>query len=335
MPGYLTGNPGDLRQASEIVVSSYESISPDVLPVDYPEIVYSLFIPPESMDTGVPEGDDLYSKRVKDRRGVGSFRAVGSNEVNLVGFSQGKFSVPIFNGAVGAVLDLQDIARAESAARRGLGESATTEAVETMQIASERHIERLMFFGDTILDGSAEFYYPGLINNPNVPTSTVALGASGFTQWINGADSKTPDEILYDIAIAVNTVYFTTRGILIPNEIYLPLEQYAYITTLKAGTRANDEVVWRFMSEQNVNKAINGQDIIFRPLRYLEGAGVGGTDRMMVVTKQAQNYMNAFPIPFRTLTTSQFGFLQYLFGEYKISPVGFPYPQFAGYWDGI
>ena len=328
---FIKGNLGDIQSAAEIVVSSFETVAPEALEVRYPEILFPDFIPEASFDTSVPEGDDLYSKRVKDRRGVGSFRAVGSNEVPMVGFTQGKISTPIFNAAVGTTVDLQDIARAEAAAQRGLGESLTADATETMKIASDRHVEKLMFFGDTVQDGSAESYFPGLINNPNIPTTTVATGAAASTEWVN----KTPDEIIFDIAVAVNTVYFSTRGILIPNEIYLPLEQFALLTNLKAGTRANDETVWKFMTQQNVRAAIEGLDIAFKPLRYLEGAGVGATDRMMIATKFPENYMAAFPIPFRLLTTNTFGFLQFMFSEYKVSPLVLPYPQFAGYWDGI
>ncbi len=332
---YIKGNPGNIQAAAEIVFSSFEFISPEAYDVRYPNIVFPDFIPAESLDTNVPEGDDIYSRRIVDKRGVGAFRAVGSNDINLVGFAQEKISTPMFNASVGSVLDLQDIARASSAKARGLGEDAVALATETMKIASDRHLEKLFFFGDTVQDGAGDSYFSGLLTDPNIPVSTVATGAGGNTEWILGSDSKTADEVIFDITTAINTVYFVTRGILIVNEVYLPLEQFAYITNFKAGTRANDETVFNFVSKQNVKATIDGVDITFRPLRYLEGAGVGGTNRMMVVAKSPDNYMGAMPIPFRLLTTDTFGFLQYLFAEYKVSPLKFPFPQFAGFWDGI
>lgn len=333
---YIKGNPGNLTSAAEIVVSSFEVVSREVLYKEYADIVFPDFIPNESWDTSVAEGADIYSKVIVDKRGVGAFRAVGSNDVPIVGVAQNKISTPLFNGAIGSVIDLQDIARSDLSIQKGFGLDLVRESRDTMRIASDRHIEKVVFFGDTVEDTSGAAYYPGLVNNPNIPTTTVATGAGGGTEWINGTMSKTADEIIYDMEVALNTVYFSTRGKIVPNEIYLPQPQWAYISGLKAGTRANDETVLNFVRLQNVfTTKTGGTPIEIKPLRYLSGAGAGGTDRMMVAAKQPVNYMGAFSIPFRLLTTNNFGFLQFVFGEYKFSPLVFPYPLFAGYWDGI
>lgn len=332
---YTSGNPGNITRAAEIVVSAFEYISQEPLEITYGNIYYPDFFPQESFDGGVSEGDDIYSKRIEDYRGTGAFRAVGSNEVPMVGITQDKISTPLFNASIGSVIDLQDIARADEARQKGLGRSAVEYSTRAMAIASDRHVERTLFFGDTVVNGAGTPFYPGLLNNQFVPATTVATGGSGFTQWINGANSKTPDEVIYDLAVAINTVYENTLQTALVTEIYLPSAQMAYITNLKAGTRANDEVVWRFVSEQNITTAESGQTIVFRGLPYLKGAGAGGTDRMMVVQKVAKNYMIGMPIPYRNRTSDTFGFLEYLWGEYKFSPVVLPYPETMGYWDGI
>jgi len=325
---YLNGNPGDIQRAAELVISNFESVGTEGLDVLYPEIKYLDVLPESLPDTSASAGADIFSKIFRDRRGVGDWRAVGSNAVPQVGYTINKLSVEMYNAGVSSVIDLQDIARSEQA--RSLGEqygiNVLREVTDTMRLSSERHIEKIVFFGDP------EKEFEGYISNSNIPQTTVEVGASLSTEW----DTKTPDEIIFDVVSAITRIYENSRGVFVPTHVYLPLSQYDLILAMKAGTRANDETVYNYLRTQTLPARTHGEFMI-EPLRYLAGAGAGSTDRMMMATKEDSYFMMAMPIPFRLLSASGVmdGYNQKLYSEYKFSGVKVVYPTAFDYADGI
>lgn len=325
---YINGNPGDIQRAAELVISNFEAVGTEVLNVKYPDIRYLEVLPAGAIDTSASAGADIYSKILRDRRGVGDWRAVGSNAVPQVGYTIDKISVSMYNAGISSVIDLQDLARSEQAKTLGeqYGINVLTEVTDTMRLSSERHIEKIVFFGDAFKE------FEGYISNSNVPATTVDLGASGFTEW----DTKTPDEIIFDVVSAITRVYENSRSIFIPTHCYLPLSQYNLILALKAGTRANDETVYNYLRTQTLPAKTYGEFKI-EPLRYLAGAGAGSTDRMMLTTADPSYHLMSMPIPFRLLSASgiQDGYNQKLYGEYKFSGVKLVQPLSFDYSDGI
>lgn len=326
----LTGNFNE-QSGSDIMLHVNEALAKGELEVLRPEILYPDYIPAESIDTAVNEGATDYSKLYKDWSGVASFRAIGSNVVPTVGTTLGKVSIPIFSAAVSNNLDINDIRMGEMRVERGFSEDPYTRTAQILKMAMEYFNERLVFFGDGIYNGSSVEFFPGLINHPLIPQASVAAGASTDTEWVE----KTPDEIIFDIETAFTSIYSVTDTVMMATDLYLPVDQFGLISATKAGVLGNDQVIFKFTSEQNINAAVSGRRVNIKPLRYLKGAGVGGTDRMMVVCKQPNNYMMANPIDFRMYDIQKIGFQFQYFAESRISPLMFPYPKFAAYWDGI
>jgi hypothetical protein len=328
----LAGNFNQ-QSGSDIVLGVNEALAKGELDVARPEILYPGYIPAESIDTEVNEGATDYSKLFKDFSGVASFRATGSNVVPTVGTTQGKVSIPIYSAAVSNNLDINDIRMGAMRVERGFSQDPYIRTAQILKLATEYFTERLIFFGDGIYNGSSVEFYPGLINHPLIPQADVEPGAAvgNPTEWVG----KTADEIIFDIENAITSLYSTTNTVMKATDLYLPVYQFGLISSTKAGVLGNDQVILNFTSAQNISAAISGRRVNIKPLRYLDGAGVGGTDRMMVVCNDSNNYMMANPIDFRMFDIQRVGFQTQYFAESRISPIMFPWPKFAAYWDGI
>lgn len=330
---YKTFSPGDINTAVALITSAADAISNRVFSVKYPEILYPNVLPAESIETDILGGAGAigFFARVKEYRGVGGNRATGSNDSNIVGVAQTRKRIPMIQGSVTGILDLQDRLLSENAQRLGLAEGAIEELETAKRIAYERHLERVVWYGDNVEDKASNIFSPGLLNNQNVPTTTVALGASGFTEW----DTKTPDEILFDLQAGQSNVYSDTNTISSVNTILLPPKQMNQIVSTKAGTRANDETIARFVANQNINVEIGKGPLTFIPVRYLTGAGAGGTDRMIFMERIVDNFQMALPVPLENITPFIQEFIVRYSAQYRFSSVFLPYPSAFGYADGI
>lgn len=322
---YIVGNPGNIQRASEFVTSNFEYVDDNELEVLYPSILYPTLLPDGAIKAGMAEGGDIFSIPFVDKRGVGDVRASGSNNIPQVGATLSKISVNVRYGSVGASIDLQDLQRSDfsrSGGRYGL--DIISQLNGAMEIASERHIERTVWFGD------AQYNSVGYINDPNIPQSVAAVGGSGFTEW----STKTPDEIIADIATGIIDVRVNSRTVFTPTTIYLPSEQFTNISYTKGGTRANDETITNYLMKNGFAANTWGQ-LKFEDVRYLAGAGVAGSDRMVIVTALPNNYLMAMPIPYRVIEPIQILYQKYLLGEYQFSGLKIMQPIAFAYVDGI
>jgi hypothetical protein len=187
-----------------------------------------------------------------------------------------------------------------------------------------------MLFGCAIDDGSG-YYHTGFLNNPNTPTGTVANGGGGNPEW----STKTPEEIIYDLQTAILSITVNTNYTMSATTVYLPEPQWHQIASTKAGDRANDETILSYVSKYGLPQLRNGGMIEIVPYHYLTGAGVGGTDRMIVCEKKSDNYIVANPIDFNIVQVQQVGYQVNYYYEYEISTLLQPWPQACAYFDGI
>ncbi|WP_061342975.1 DUF2184 domain-containing protein [Clostridium botulinum] len=173
----------------------------------------------------------------------------------------------------------------------------------------------------------------GLINDPNVLTTTVKQGKSTKTTW----KDKTPDEILDDVNIAINDAWkhseYDNSGI--PNHILIPPEVYAYIVTRKVSEAGNVSTL-NYLLENNIAKN-QGVDLAIEPSRWCVGAGVGKTNRMVAYVNDESKVLIDIPVPLmRAMTQPSVGDLAYLTAYMaNIGQVKFLYYQCVGYSDGI
>ena len=93
--------------------------------------------------------------------------------------------------------------------------------------------------------------------------------------------------------------------------------------------------VLEFIKANNIYTAITGAALTIKSIRYLEGAGAGDTNRMVVAQVNAENVTLPFPLPFDLLDPQERGFDVELYAEYKFGSFHMRYPQSMIYVDGI
>jgi hypothetical protein len=176
--------------------------------------------------------------------------------------------------AMGMTITWVDLRRMETATRTGQAppfslQELYEEAVETNWGKALDYVTYLGFLGD-----------PALINNPNVPEFTAAVGAAGSTTWAK----KTPQEILTDVNTSLNQTvqnsgYDAQEGM--ADRLLVPYTQFAYLTQPMAIGGSPVAVSIISYIEKECVAAHHGIDfkINFLPNPWITGKGTGATDR--------------------------------------------------------
>ena len=177
--------------------------------------------------------------------------------------------------------------------------------------------------------GSSDVGATGLLNDPNVTATTVATGVGGSTLWT----SKTPDEILADVNKLIADCWQAAGYAVCPSKLLLPPFQFSYIASQKVSSAGNVSIL-KFLQENCISLQVNGKMLDIQPVKWLTGAGVGPSDRMLAYTNE-ENRVRFPMVPVRRETAYYQGirfFAPYIwaFGQLEI-----PYTETLRYADGI
>jgi hypothetical protein len=190
---------------------------------------------------------------------------------------------------------------------------------ETAKRAIEEKLNSISLLGD-----AATGLY-GLINYPGITNYTVLNdGTSSSKTWA----AKTPDQIVRDVVGMVNAVMTPTSGREVPDTLLLPMAQYNDIATRRMGTASDITVLEYILKTSPAIKKVEW-------LLELTGAGASTTDRMMVLSNDANNITFEMPQPFEQFDAQQEGM------EFKVpchaetAGVIVYYPLSIAYGDGI
>jgi hypothetical protein len=197
--------------------------------------------------------------------GSGAVHAPGANAVPVV---QANLDKDIFRAHVFSVImrimfiDMQR----SSMAGRNLDQMLTG----GVRLAYDKHMDENAYLG------LPAYGTVGLLNNPNVVATNVAIGASLATEWAK----KTPDEILADVNRSIEDGWAASGydRAAMPNHILMPYAQYNLIATAKVSPLA-EKTILTFLLENNI-AAKNGGGLEIGATAFCKGAGAGGTDRM-------------------------------------------------------
>jgi len=141
----------------------------------------------------------------------------------------------------------------------------------------------------------------GFLNNPNIPVQAAPAGVGGTT-W----SLKTPDEIIEDVSLVVQTMRDSSKGIHSGDTLVLPIVQYTIITTLPRSTNS-DTTIAEFILK---NKAYGIKQIEW--LNELKNAFVSGTkDGAIFYEKNERVLQNRIPLEMITHPIQEKG-LEYL-----------------------
>jgi hypothetical protein len=173
-------------------------------------------------------------------------------------------------------------------------------------------------------EGDATANLGGFISNENVSEVIIPADGTGSSKTLA---SKTADKILRDLASLFTQVHTVTKGIEVADTLLLPLSQYNYIYN----TRIEDTnlTVAKFFLENNPHcKAIEWLD-------ELDGAGVGGVDRMYAYKRHPDNLTLEIPSDFEQLPVQEDGLEYEVPCHERIGGVIIYYPLSIAFADGI
>lgn len=122
---------------------------------------------------------------------------------------------------------------------------------------------------DIAISGHSATMLPGLMQNPNIPRTTVATGVGGYTFAL-----KTADEQLRDLSAVAASVVNVSKGAYEPDSLIMPLEQYNIIADKPRATFSDETVLSYFKRTNPYIKNVNW-------VRELDGAGTAGVDAMV------------------------------------------------------
>lgn len=217
----------------------------------------------------------------------------------------------------------------ESAAR--LGRPIDAQKLAGLQLKHQMDIDEMVYIGDTGLGVT------GLVNNSLVTNiSNLPAGASGLTQW----SKKTPDEILADVNLALTSVWQASAWAVMPGRLMLPPAQYGYISTQKVSNAGNVSIL-KYIQDNNILTTSGQGKLEILPLKWLIGAGVGGTigttgtvDRMVVYTKDKERVR--YPMTLLQRTPIQFDSIYHKTTYFcRLGAVEVVYPETIGFFDGL
>ena len=253
----------------------------------------------------------------------GPVAAAGANSAPIVQANMGKdfYKTHIFNVVLRA--NFFDVQRGDLA-----GRSIEDLLQKGIRLAYDKHMDA------NVYTGISSYGSTGIVNNASVARTDVAVGSGGTYDWA----TKTPDEILLDINDAILDVWAACGydDDAIPNHILIPYEQFAFIATQKVSTQA-EKTILTFLLDNNIAKKSGGSDLVIAPCRYCDGAGTGGSDRMIVyVNKEKYLRMDELAPLQRIMTQPNLDAMAYDSAyAANISEVQIFYTQSLGYFDKI
>ena len=250
-------------------------------------------------------------------------QAGGSNGLPVVqaAFDKGMFKAHAF--AVALRVMWQDMQRANF-----VGRSIDQTLQDGVRLTYDKHMDQNVYVG---ID---EYGTTGLINDADVTETTAALNAGGTSrEW----EDKTPDEILADVNTAIVAAWAAAEydESAVPNHILIPYGQYSYLVSNKVSQYA-DKSILTYLLDNNIAKQ-QGKDLFIAGCKWLDGAGTGSTDRMVVYCNDRRFVKVDELVPLTRAMTqpSATNFCYDTAYAANISEVQIFYPETLLYVDGI
>jgi len=229
------------------------------------------------IDTSIPSGAKTITWRQWDSVGSAKIIAAYADDLPTSSISALETTTPIKSIGNSYRYDVQEIRYAQMA-----GVPLDSKLAVAARKSSDQTINRFAWTGD------AASGLPGFLTNANIPGYVVPADGTGATKTFS---TKTADQIIRDLNGIANSVYTSTNGTHRPDEIWMPLAQYALINSQRSGAQDPTTILQFFLSNNPFIKRVV-------PVLELTGAGPGGTDIMVAAENSSENYQMNIPMPF-------------------------------------
>lgn len=275
--------------AQELAFSIYTDVDAAFFDVEHPEHDWYKVVTEDMVISSINPGATSYAARVRERQGTAAF--VGKNENNnipKVGQSIGAIEVPLAASAVGATLNNEDARQYQFGFNSNLAQDLGT----AMREACDNLIEQTTFFGD------ASVGFRGFLNYEGITVTNAA--SNGATTPSTKWKDKTAKQMVDDVNTALTKVWSDSKGLFLPNVVYLPMAQYALLANIPFELNASVAFssALTYLKTNNLYSNRRGGELEIVPIRWLAGAGVGQSDRMVVQDRSKKNQGMPFPLPY-------------------------------------
>lgn len=249
-----------------------------------------------------------------------------TNQINGVSVDIGKLAFPLRPWALELKYTILEL---ESAAK--VGRPVDDQKYQALKLKHQMDIDEQVYVGDATTQDT------GLLNNALVTNvANLPNGAGGSPLW----SLKTPQEILDDVNNLIVSVWTASAYKVMPNKIGLPPVQFGSISTRIVSTAGNESIL-SYIKKNNILKASGNGELEIVPMKWLVGAGAGGTigtpgtvDRMVAYTQENQ-YVR-YPMTMLQRTPVQYVSLFHATTYYcRLGVVEVVYPETVGYRDAL
>lgn len=169
------------------------------------------------VDTSLPAGANTITYRQYDQVGSAKIIASYADDLPRADVTAKEFTSPIKGIGDSYGYNVQEIRHAMYA-----GVPLESKRQAAARRAHDELINKLAWAGDAVSN------LPGFLSNGNIPGYTVPADGTGSSKlW----SAKTGELILRDMNGIVNQVVTQSKGVHKPNELWMPLAQYTYVSS--------------------------------------------------------------------------------------------------------
>lgn len=188
-----------------------------------------------------------------------------------------------------------------------------------MNLKFQMDIDEQVYIGDAQIGAS------GLVNSSAVTATNAVAG--------NWTAATSPDVILNDINVFLNSVWAATGYAICPFELRLPPAKFALLTSKLISSAGNISIL-QYVRDNCISSTVNGVPLNIQPLKWLAGRGAGATDRAVAYTNELDRVR--FPmVPMQRTPLEARGINQLTTYFAKLGAVEFVYPECVGYLDAL
>lgn len=205
----------------------------------------------------------------------------------------------------------------ELAAAAKVGRPIDTQKYDAMQLKWNMDTDEQVYRGDSQLG------VKGLLNYSGV----------AFTNAPKTWTTSTPDEIRASINLLLSNAWAASGYTIVPRDLLLPPEQFALLSSIIVSSAGNQSLL-TYLRENTIAFHQNGVPLNIRAVKWLKGAGTGGTDRMMAYTND-KKFVRFPMVPLLSVPVQYRGIYQLTTYYGKLGAVESPYPETMAYLDGI
>ena len=205
----------------------------------------------------------------------------------------------------------------ELAAAAQVGRPVDTQKFDGMQLKWNMDTDEQVYRGDTQQGVNGLFNYAGASITNAVKT------------WPNSTNA----EILDSINTLLSNAWAASGYTLVPRDLRLPPKAFALLAQRIVSDAGNQSLL-TYVQMNTIAYHQNGVPLNIYAVKWLEGAGVGGTDRMVAYTND-KKYIRFPMVPLQNVPLQYRGIYQLTTYYGKLGAVESPYPETLAYLDGI